>query len=89
MNFIYSYGSTLLPCSSSKCLSKLSFKRVKKARGAFRRLGGLVSPGRKEELEQKFISQGLFEYTEQTTQVGLRPALLNMLLSTDSTCLIL
>ena len=70
MNFIYSYGSTALPRSSSRCLSKLAFKRVRKATGAFRRLGKLVSPRRREELEQEFISRGLFDYNGQTTQVG-------------------
>ena len=36
---------------------KLSFKRVRKATAAFRRLGELVTPRRKEELERKFKDQ--------------------------------
>ena len=59
--------------SSSICLSNLSFKRVREVTSAFRRLGGLVSPGRKEELEQKFRGQGLFDFKGQTAQVSLRP----------------
>jgi len=64
-------GSTAQPRSSSKCLSKLSFKRVRKTTALFRRLGELVSPRRREELEQTFRDQGIFDYTEQTAQVCL------------------
>lgn len=58
----------------NKCLSKLSFKRVKKATAAFRHLGALVTPGRREELKKKFQDQGIFDFNEQTAQFGsLRP----------------
>ena len=69
------YGSTAQPPrSNSKCLSKLSFKRVRKATAAFRRLGELVTPRRKEELEKKFKDKGVFDFNEQTAQVRPRPA---------------
>jgi hypothetical protein len=71
-----SYGSTAQPRSNSKCLSKLSFKRVRKATAAFRRLGELVTPRRREELENQFKDQGVFDFDEQTAQVRPRPALL-------------
>ncbi|KAH9991892.1 caspase domain-containing protein [Russula vinacea] len=54
----------------NRCLSKLSFKRVKKATGAFRCLGELVPPERKEELGQRYKSLGLFDFWEQTAQFG-------------------
>jgi hypothetical protein len=60
------------------CLSKLSFKRVRKATAVFRRLGQLVTPRRREELEKKFKDQGAFDFNEQTAQVHLRPALLSI-----------
>jgi hypothetical protein len=66
--FIYFYGSTADPCSNSMCLSKLSFKRVRKATAAFRRLGELVTPRRREELKKKFKDQGVFDFDEQTAQ---------------------
>ena len=75
------YGSTAQPSSSSVCLSKLSFKRVRKATAAFRRLGELVTPRRKEELEKKFKEQGVFEFNGQTAQV--RPRLLPLALSIE------
>lgn len=78
VSFIRLYGSTAQRYSSSRCLSKLSFMRVRKATGAFRRLGQLVSPRRKEELERKFKSQGLFDYKQQTAQVRLPSALLSI-----------
>ena len=89
MSVIDSYGSTAQPCWSSRCLSKLSFKRVRKTTGAFRRLGELVSPRRKEELEQKFKGLGVFEFREQTAQVRPRPALLSSPLVLIPTFLIL
>jgi hypothetical protein len=89
VSFIQSYGLAVQLCSSSRCLSKLSFKRVRKATGAFRRLGQLVSPRRKEELGQKFKSQGLFDFKEQTAQVCLHPSPLSIPLSLTPTRLVL
>jgi hypothetical protein len=66
------------------CLSKLSFKRVRKATAAFRRLGQLVTPRRREELEKKFKDQGVFDFNEQTAQVRPRTALLRYAPFTDS-----
>jgi len=65
----------------NRCLSKLSFKRVKKATGAFRCLGELVPPERKEELGQRYKSLGLFDFWEQTAQVCMRSALLSVALN--------
>jgi len=72
------YDSTAQPHSNSKCLSKLSFKRVRKTTATFRRLGELVTPRRKEELEKKFKDRGVFDFDEQTAQVRPRPALLSI-----------
>jgi hypothetical protein len=72
------YGSTAQPRSNSKCLSKLSFKRVRKATAAFRRLGELVTPKRKEELKQTYEDQGVFNFNEQTAEVHPRLALLSI-----------
>jgi len=72
------YGSTAQPCSSSRCLSKLSFKRVRKTITVFRRLGELVSPSRMQELEQKYKDQGVFDYKDQTAHVRLFLGLLSI-----------
>jgi len=82
-------GSIGQPRSNSGCLSKLSFKRVRKVTALFRRLGELVSPRRREELEQTFRDQGIFDYTEQTAQVCLCLSLLSIPLLLILTCLIL
>ncbi len=66
------------PCSSSRYLSKLSFKRVRKATAAFRRLGEIEEPSRMQELEQKYKDQGVFDYKDQTAQVGLFLGLLSI-----------
>ena len=71
------YGSTAQPRSNSMCLSNLSFKRVRKATAAFRRLGKLVTPGRREELELEYKDRGVFDFNDQTAQVRLRSALLS------------
>jgi hypothetical protein len=55
------------------CLSNLSFKRVRKAKAAFRRLGKLVTPRRREELKKKFKDQGVFDFNGQTAQVRQPP----------------
>jgi hypothetical protein len=89
VSFVHSYGSTAQHCSSSRSLSKLSFKRVRLATGAFRRLGDLVTPRRREQLEEKFKSQGLFDFMDQTAQVRLRLALLSIPLLLTPTRLIL
>ncbi|KAH9979136.1 caspase domain-containing protein [Russula compacta] len=52
------------------CLSKLAFKRVRKARGAFRALSKKVPPDKREKLEAKYTAQGLFEFRGQTAQFG-------------------
>ncbi|KAH9979134.1 caspase domain-containing protein [Russula compacta] len=51
------------------CLSKLAFKRVRKALVVFRILGEKVTPNRKERLESKYRKQGLFDYNDQTAQI--------------------
>lgn len=43
--------------------------------------GELISPRQREELEQMFRDQGIFDYTEQTVQVCLCLSLLSL---TDS-----
>ena len=59
------------------CLSSLSFKRVRKATAAFRRLGNIVTPRRRGELEQEYKDRGVFDFNDQTAQVRPRSALLS------------
>ena len=39
------------------------------ATGAFRSLSALVSPKRKEKLENRYEARGVFDFKEQNTQV--------------------
>jgi hypothetical protein len=83
------YGSTAQPCLSSRYLSKLSFKRVRKATATFRRLGELVSPSLRQELEQEYKDRGVFEFKDQTAQVRIFLVLLSIPLLLIFTHLIL
>lgn len=58
---------------SRKRLSKLAFKRVREARGAFRTVSERVSPHRRKLLEEKYRAQGFFDYKEQATLVRFQP----------------
>lgn len=72
---MYSYIPCLNgPTSSSKCLSKLSFTRVRKATAAFRLPGELVTPGQKSVLENEFGARGSSDFDELTTQVRPGPS---------------
>ena len=72
---MYSYITCLNgPTSSSKCLSNLSFTRLRKATAVFRRLGELVTPGRKSVLENEFGDRGSSDFNELTTRVRPRPS---------------
>jgi len=60
----------------NRCLCKLSFKRVKKAIAAFRdfSMSERVSPEQKEKLKNKYQDRGVFDFRDQSAQVGsLRP----------------
>jgi hypothetical protein len=64
---------TLLVCVT-KCpfrrkLSKLAFKRVRKAIGTFRSLAIKVSVEKRKRLEKRYADQGLFEFKEPIVQV--------------------
>ncbi|KAI9511066.1 hypothetical protein F5148DRAFT_1281234 [Russula earlei] len=63
-----------------RSLSKLAFKRVRKARRAFRELDETISLKRREKLSIKY--RDLLDYREQTAQIGSL-----ILLSVDRPCL--
>jgi len=54
----------------NQCLSKLAFKRVRKAKGTFRALVEKVLPHRRKRLTQKYMEQGLFDFRPQTARFG-------------------
>jgi len=60
-----------------QCLSKLAFKRVRKATGTFRTLIKKVPVRKRKKLTQKYAKQGLFDFRPQTARFGclypLRP----------------
>ncbi|KAI0297815.1 caspase domain-containing protein [Multifurca ochricompacta] len=49
-------------------LSKLAFKRVRKACDVFRKGTAKMSPEKREELHSRFAAEGIFEFKEQTAQ---------------------
>ncbi|KAF8469276.1 caspase domain-containing protein [Russula ochroleuca] len=53
-----------------KCLSKLAFKRVRKVRAAFRTYTAMLPHEKRIKLEQKYASQGVFDFKSQTAQFG-------------------
>jgi len=55
--------------SFRKCLSKLAFKRVRKVRAAFRTYTAMLPHEKRIKLEQKYASQGVFDFKSQTAQV--------------------
>jgi len=59
----------VINCLCSQCLSKLAFKRVRKAKGTFRALIEKVLPHRKKRLTQKYTKLGLFDFRQQTARV--------------------
>jgi len=52
------------------CLSKLAFKRVRKARDTFRAISEKVPDRKRKKLEKKYTEQGLFDFRSQTAQFG-------------------
>ena len=59
----------MMDVCSRQCLSKLAFKRVRRARGTFRTLSEKVPVQKRKRLEKKFTEQGLFDFSSQTAQV--------------------
>jgi len=54
-----------------QCLSKLAFKRVRKAKGTFRDLiKKIQQPRKRRRLTQKYAKQGLFDFRPQTARFG-------------------
>ncbi len=62
---------------------------MQKTTAVFRRLGELVSPSRRQELEQMYKDQGVFDFKDQTAQVCLFLVLLTIPVSLIFTHLIL
>ncbi|KAH9160138.1 caspase domain-containing protein [Lactarius sanguifluus] len=53
-----------------KCLSKMAFKRLQETKNTFKNHSAMMSPEKREEWEEKFTNKGLFEFREQTAQIG-------------------
>jgi hypothetical protein len=53
-----------------KKLSKMAFKRVLRAKTAFKKYSAKLSPEVQKEWEDKFTEKGLFQLKEQTAQIG-------------------
>lgn len=53
-----------------KCLSKMAFKRLREIKDAFKKHSAMMSPEKREEWEEKYTNEGLFEFREQTAQIG-------------------
>ena len=51
----------------------MAFKRVLKAKTAFKRYSAKLSPEMQKEWEDKYTEQGLFQLREQTAQVRRIP----------------
>lgn len=51
----------------------MAFKRVLKAKTAFKTYSAKLSPEVQKEWENKFTEKGLFQLREQTAQVRLLP----------------
>jgi len=56
-------------CPFRRDLSKLAFKHVRKAIGAFRNLAEMVPVGKRKRLEKRYADQGLFEFKEPMVQI--------------------
>jgi hypothetical protein len=59
----------VINCFCRQCLSKLAFKRVRKATGTFRALIMKVPARKRKRWFQKYAKQGLFDYRSQTPRV--------------------
>lgn len=53
-----------------KCLYKLSFKRVRKAFAAFRRLSEIVSSRQRERFRGDYTARGVLVFRDQTAHMG-------------------
>ncbi|KAI9436822.1 caspase domain-containing protein [Lactarius psammicola] len=53
-----------------KCLSKMAFERLRQTKSAFKKHGAKMSPEKRQEWEEECNNQGLFEFREQTAQIG-------------------
>ncbi|KAH8989873.1 caspase domain-containing protein [Lactarius hatsudake] len=53
-----------------KCLSKMAFERLREIKNAFKNHSAMMPPERREEWEEKYTNKGLFEFREQTAQIG-------------------
>ena len=62
-------------------LSKMAFKRVLKAKTAFKTYSAKLSPEVQKEWEKKFTEKGLFQLREQTAQVRRLPLHFSLTLS--------
>ncbi|KAH9059174.1 caspase domain-containing protein [Lactarius vividus] len=53
-----------------KCLSKMALERLREIKNAFKKHSAMMSPEKREEWEEKYTKEGLFEFREQTAQIG-------------------
>lgn len=51
-------------------LSKMAFKRLREIKSTFKKYSAKLSPEKRQEWEEKFVNEGLFELREQTAQIG-------------------
>ena len=56
-------------CPHRKRLSKLAFNRVREARAAFKTYSAKLPHEKRIKLEQKYASQGYFDFKSRTAQV--------------------
>jgi hypothetical protein len=51
----------------------MAFKRLREIKSVFKKASATLSPEKREEWQEKFTKDGLFEFREQTAQVRRSP----------------